>query len=465
MSPQRTIRVPRLETRVFAAERRTPSRPLGTGAIRIITGFFLFLGLGALILTLPASSESGDWTSFGVALFTAVSAITVTGLNVVDTQTHYTFLGELVILILIQIGGLGYMLGVTTVLWIFGRRIGIRDQHLLRQYYGSPSMSEALSFAKRIAYYALAGEAIGVVLLYLLFLQAGVPASTGVWWSIFHAVSAFNNAGFNITGADMTPFAADSFVLLGIASMIILGAIGALPMLWWLTRQPLRKMPLDYVLIFGTSAALLLIGTLFFLVMEWSNEATLASVSPIHRVPLAFFAATSPRTAGFAAFNVGDMEDQSLFLTIGLMFIGGASGSTAGGIKVGTFALLFFAMLATLRGEERIVAFRRELPLTVMRQALAIALLGVAVVFATTTALSVFSEAPFLALFFESVSALATVGLTTGITPEHNTAARIVLMIAMLIGRFGPLLLVLAMNKQRMRRTIYTLRQQSVRLG
>lgn len=465
MSPQRIIRVPRLETRVFAAEQQTPSRPLGTGAIRIVAGFFLFLGLGALILTLPAASESGDSTPFGVALFTAVSAITVTGLNVVDTQTHYTFLGELIILILIQIGGLGYMLGVTTILWIFGRRIGIRDQHLLRQYYGSPSMSEAISFSKRIAYYAFAGEAIGIVLLYVLFLQAGVSPSTGVWWSIFHAVSAFNNAGFNITGADMIPFAGDSFVLMGVGAMIIFGSIGALPMLWWLNRAPLRKMPLDYLLIFGTSAALLAVGTLFFLVMEWSNEATLASVSPIQRLPLAFFTATSPRTAGFAAFDVGEMQDQSLFLTIGLMFIGGASGSTAGGIKVGTFALLFFALLATLRGEERIVAFRRELPLTVMRQALAIALLGVAAVFATTTALSVFSDAPFIEVFFESVSALATVGLSTGITPEHNTAGRIVLMIAMLVGRFGPLLLVLAMNKQRIRRTIYTLPEQSVRLG
>ena len=199
--------------------------------------------------------------------------------------------------------------------------------------------------------------------------------------------------------------------------------------------------------------------------MEWSNDATLGAVSPIERIPLAFFSATSPRTAGFAAFDVGQMQEQSQFLTIGLMFIGGASGSTAGGIKVGTFALLFFAMLATLRGEERIVAFRRELPLSVMRQALAIALLGVAAVFATTTALSVFSDEPFLPLFFESVSALATVGLSTGITPEHNTPARVVLMLAMLVGRFGPLLLVLAMNKQRMRRTIYTLPEQSVRLG
>ena len=228
MSGQRTIRVPRLETRVFAAEQKTPSRPLGTGASRIVVGFFIVLGLGTLLLTLPAASSDGDSTSFGVALFTAISAITVTGLNVVDTQSHFSFMGEVVILVLIQVGGLGYMLGVTTVLWVFGRRVGLRDRHLLRQYYGSPSISEALNFAKRIAYYAVAGEAIGIILLYLFFVQAGVSSSTGVWWSIFHSVSAFNNAGFNVTGADMVPFARDSFVLVTLALLIIFGGLGAL---------------------------------------------------------------------------------------------------------------------------------------------------------------------------------------------------------------------------------------------
>lgn len=465
MTGPRVVRIPRLETRVFEAEQKTPSRPLGTGALRIVIGFLLVLGLGAILLTLPFANANGDATTFHVALFTAVSAITVTGLYVVDTQTHYTFFGEAVILVLIQVGGLGYMLGVTTALWVFGRRVGLRDQHLLRQYYGSPSISEALQFAKRIAYYAITCEVIGAIVLFGLFVAAGVSPSTGVWWAIFHSVSAFNNAGFNITGADMVPFAEDSFVLLTLASLIIFGAVGALPIIAILQRVSLKRMPLDYLLIFLTSGALLVVGTGFFLVAEWSNPLTLGTVSPMQRFPLAFFQAASPRTAGFSAFDIANMEDQSLMLTIGLMFIGGASGSTAGGIKVGTFALLFFAMLATLRGEERIVAFRRELPPIVMRQALAIALLGVAVVFGTTTALTVFSNEPFLPLFFEAVSALATVGLSTGITPDHNIPARVVLMAAMLVGRFGPLLLVLAMNRQRAQRTTYMLPEQSVRLG
>ena len=419
------MRIPRLVTREFETEPETPSRPLGTGAYRIVAGFFLVLGIGSILLMLPVANAEGQTTSVSVALFTAVSALTVTGLVVVDTQTHFSFVGEIVILVLIQIGGLGYMLGVTSILWFFGRRIGIRDRHLLRQYYGSPSMSEALGFAKRIALFALGVEAIGAVVLYAAFVHAGVPPSTGVWWAIFHSISAFNNAGFNVTGEDLAPFASDPGVLLCVTFLVICGSIGALPILALLARTAIRKMPLDFLLIYATSSALLVVGTVFFLVAEWSNQETIGSVGPVYRFPLAFLQAAAPRSIGFSAFDLSQMNEHSLFFTIGLMFIGGAAGSTAGGIKVATFALLFFALLGTLRGDERINVFRRELPESVMRQGLAIALLGVAAVFTATVLLASVAEHEFLPVFFEAVSAVCTVGLSMGITPDLEVPARI----------------------------------------
>ncbi len=464
MRVRRVVHVPRLVTHTFEAEQESPTRPLGTGAVRILVSFMAVLLVGTLLLMLPFANAEGDVTSFETALFTAVSAICVTGLNVVDTQAHYTFFGEAVILGLIQIGGLGYMLGIATVLWVFGRQIGLRDRHLLRQYYGSPTMGEALSFAKRIAIFAIAVEIVGAIVLYVVFLVAGVSATTGIWWSLFHSISAFNNAGFNLTGADMVPFQTDPLVLLSLASLIILGSIGALPILF-LLREKRERMPLDYILVFLMTGGLLFGGTIALLATEWSNPETFGAVEPIHRFVLAFFQATTPRTAGFSAVDMGAMRDESLFLNVALMFIGGAAGSTAGGVKVGTFALLFVALLATLHSEERAVAFRREIPSLVMRQALTIALLAVAAVFATTISLLVFSAEEFLPLLFEAVSALATVGLSTGITPDHSSAARFVLIAAMLLGRFGPLIVILAMTRQRQRRIIYELPQHSIRLG
>jgi trk system potassium uptake protein TrkH len=413
---------------------------------------------------LPQASADGESTRSLDALFTAVSALCVTGLVVVDTQTHWSFFGEVVIAVLMQVGGLGYMVGTTMVLWVLGRRLGVRDQQMLRLYHGAPSMGEALSFARTVALFALVFEVAGIIALYLAFVAADVPASTSVWWAVFHSISAFNNAGFNITAADLNPFINDPAIILTITVLLVAGGIGSVPVVVLLRERSVRRLPLDSKLIFATVGALLVLGTLFIGVAEWNNEDTLGRAEPEQRPVVAFFQAATPRTAGFSAVDVASMSDESKFMQVGLMFIGGSAGSTAGGIKVGTFSVLFIAILATLWGREEIVGLGRRVPFMVIRQALTVALLFVAALFTLTVVLMSASDFAFLDVLFEAQSALSTVGLSTGITAGFGDTGRIALIVGMLVGRFGPLILVLEMTRPR---TASPIRypQDGIRLG
>jgi trk system potassium uptake protein TrkH len=443
-----------------------PARALGSGTLRVVVGFGAILLAGTLLLMLPVASADGDSTRAPDALFTAVSAICVTGLVVVETQEHWSFFGELVIALLIQVGGLGYMVGTSLVLWALGRRLGVRDRHMLRLYYGAPTVGEAIDFAKTVVKYAIGLEIAGAIVLWLLFVQADVPASTSIWWAIFHSLSAFNNAGFAITGADMVLFAGNSAILMTIAFLVIAGGIGAVPLVVLARRRSVRGLPLDTRLILATTIALLAFGTAYLAAFEWTNDGTFERVSEPQKAVLAFFQSTMPRTAGFSAVDVGQMRDESKFLQVGLMFIGGAAGSTAGGIKVGTFSLLFVAIVATVRGRQDVVGFGRRVPAMIIRQALTLSLIMVAATFSLAIFLLAVSngEHEFIDVLFEAQSALSTVGLSGGITAGFNDVGRAAIIAGMLVGRFGPLLLVLEMTRTRAKRPAH-LPQDSIRLG
>jgi trk system potassium uptake protein TrkH len=464
-----TIRRPverqRVVTRRFRARRPDPSKPFGSGSLTILGGFAAVVVLGTALLTLPIAAENRQATNVYDSLFTTVSALTVTGLVVHDTQAHWSFFGEAVIIGLIQAGGLGYMLGASMALWILGRRLGLRDRHMLRQFYGSPTMGEAVGFAKRVIVFALVVEAAGIVLLWVAFVIADVPAGRSVWWAFFHGISAFNNAGFNVTGQDLVPFRESTPVLGVIATLVVIGGLGAMPVLALLRQREVRRLPIDHKLIYVATAAILLTGTVFILLVEWGNSHSLGGVSPAHRPMVAFFETAMSRTAGFTAVNVSEMNEETRFFIIGLMFIGGAAGSTAGGIKVGTFAILLVALMATMRGRDQVVLFNREVRPLVIRQALTIALLGVAAAFAFATAVAAFSSGlRFFDILFDTVSAIGTVGYSVGTTPDLGHTARALTILAMVVGRFGPLVLVLEMTRPR-RPSPYRLPEDSIRLG
>lgn len=444
--------------------RARAAHSVGSGIIPIGLGFGLVLGTGFLLLMTPIASSDGGWTNPNTALFTAVSALCVTGLVLVDTQTHYSWFGEAVILVLIQIGGLGYMVGTTVILWALGRRLGLRDQQMLRLYYGAPTMRETFSFTRAVALFTLRFEAAGAVILFLAFWYHGVPLEKAWWWGVFHSVSAFNNAGFNVTGNDMADFAGAPVVLLTIVALIVAGGIGYLPLVNAWARRSFRKLSLDSKLIILATAVLLVSGTVFTLVMEWGNDGTLGTMSPDEKATVALFHSTNTRTAGYSVVDQAQLHDGTKVATIGLMFVGGAAGSTAGGLKVGAFTLLLVVMVATIRGQEHVSIFRRKVPEQFINQATTLALYFVALVFGFSLLLSTTTDADFVNTMFEAVSALCTVGLSAAGTPSFGTGGHYILMLAMLVGRFSPLMIVLYMTKPR-RRLDFRHPVDSVRLG
>lgn len=440
----------------------TPAQRVGSGSIPIMIVFGLFVAGGAILLALPMAAETGRTPPLD-ALFTAVSAICVTGLVVADTNAQYSTFGEAVILVLIQIGGLGYMLGTSLLLWVLGGRLGMRDRQMLRLYYGAPTIGQAVQFVRMIAFYALIVELAGIVVLFLGFLALDIPPGRSAWWAVFHAVSAFNVAGFSITTADITPFRDDAIILLPLAFLAIAGSIGTVPVIVAIRNLQVRRLPLDAQLIIYGTAGLLAGSTLFFLTSEWTNSGTLGD-APFYQRPVIAFFQVSMWTAGLSAIDNGMLRDQTTFFLTGIMFIGGAAGSAAGGIKIGTTILLVMAIVATIRGRSEVTVSKRRIPTVVVRRALAFALSFVAFIFLEAVALMMVSDLPFIDVLFESASAIGTVGWSAGITAEFGSAGRLILIIGMLVGRFAPLLLILEMTYPRAQ-PIYRLPEEGIHLG
>ncbi|MFQ5380604.1 MAG: TrkH family potassium uptake protein [Dehalococcoidia bacterium] len=458
------VRLRRMGTVEVRLQQVRPTRTIGSGSLRMLAGFALVLVLGSLLLMIPAATEDGVETGPIDALFTATSAMCLTGHILFDTSAHWSFYGEIVILVLIQIGGLGYMVGASLMIWILGRQLGMKDRQLLRLYYGAPSLGEALSFARTIALGMLAIEGAGMVILFVEFLSGGHSLSQSAWWAVFHSISAFNNAGFSVTGTDFVEFQGNGVVLGTIAALVILGGLGVMPVVAVLAKRSWSRLALDTRLVILMSGLLLVAGTILIYAFEVDTGATVGAVGPGQGLAVSFFESAMARTAGFSAVTVRDLADETKLSLIVLMFIGGVAGSTAGGIKVGTFALTAAAVYATIRGRQQVVIMRRRIPEFIIRQALTITLGGIIAVVTFTLMLTVAVDAPFIDVFFDAVSALGTVGLSTGAVQGAGTVGRLMFIAAMLVGRFGPLVLVLEMNRQRKRST-YRVAEDSIRFG
>ncbi|MBA2776628.1 MAG: Trk family potassium uptake protein [Chloroflexia bacterium] len=438
-------------------------------AKRFVLAFTLLVLLGATLLALPVTTEGGDATAPVDALFTAVSAAAVTGLIVVDTQDHWNFLGELVILVLIQAGGLGFMVGASIVLASLGRGLSLRDSLMLQD--GSPTLSlrEASSLSKRVLRFIFTIEAIGATALTVYFMQEK-PFPEALWHGVFTSIAAFCNAGFDLEGSFLSLAGhADSLWLNSV--VIILIQAGALSFIvfsdvW--TKRRWRKLTLDVKLVLITNAILLVGGALVFLILEWSNAV--AGLDVWAKPLAALFQSTSMRTAGFATVAFGDVHPATLFLTIGIMLIGGAAGSTAGGIKLATIAILAITVVSTVRGQTESQAFGRRISTLLVFRAMAVTTLFLFVHFLLTLALAISEdvvadkEFGFLPMMFETMSAMATVGLSTGITTELSTAGKLILCVAMFVGRLGPLTAVYALQ-QRQRPARYRYPEASIRIG
>lgn len=444
----RRVRVARVRPESFeVAPRRRRRRPIPP-PLAVVIGFAALIAAGTVLLALPLSSASGAWTSLVTALFTATSAVCVTGLVVVDTGTYWSPFGQLVIYWLIQLGGFGIATSSTLLLVLaIGRRTGLRDRLMVAESTGFADLGSVVPLLRRIALFTIAAQAVGAGVLFIGRLADGADPIAGAWWSIFHAASALNNAGFDVTGEfrSLTGYAEDPIVLGTIGVLVIVGGLGYAILADVGAKRRWRRLALETKIVLAASLVLLVSGGLFVGVAEWANPATLGGLPPESRIMNAAFLSVTSRTAGFNSVDTGLLLPQTLFLVMGLMFVGGASGSTAGGIKVNSFGVLLVAVTSVARGAPSATAFGRRVPHTVVYRALAVATLGAAIVFGGTLAVEITTDRELVGVLFEAVSAFGTVGLSTGITPGLPEPALLVLTIVMFAGRLGPLTLVLAL--------------------
>jgi potassium uptake TrkH family protein len=435
---ERGVVVARLYRRFAAATATQLHRP----AVVVALGFIGMILVVTVLLMVPAAHEDGRATSFREALFTATSAVCVTGLVVVDTPTHWSTFGEVVIVAGIQVGGFGFMTSASLLGVLVARRLGLRTRVLAAAETRSLGLGDIRRVIRGVVLISLAVEGMVAVLLALRFwLGYDMSAGRAVYHGVFHAVSSFNNAGFALHTDNLIGFATDAFVCLPIAAAVILGGIG-FPVILELRRE--LRTPRTWSMhtkttLLGT-AVLLVGGTALITAFEWRNQGTLGPMGVAEKLLVGFFqGGVQPRTAGFNSLDYAQVNETSLLVTDALMFIGGGSAGTAGGIKVTTFFLLLFAILAEVRGDPTVDAFGRQVPAAVLRQALSVALLGVALVGAATLALLAISGLDLDRILFEAVSAFATVGLSTGITAQLPPAGQYILIGLMFVGRIGPI--------------------------
>lgn len=418
-----------------------------------IVSLAAIVAIGAALLATPWTTRSGAATPPVDAFFTAVSATAVTGLVTVDTATHWNGLGQAVILLLIQVGGLGFMVGASIVLQAL-RRGTARLSDLLLVKEGGPELSlrEAVILSRQIVIFTLVTESVGALVLTFAF-WGELPFSQAIWHGVFHAVSAFCNAGFDLQGdfVSLAPYQTSLVVNLAIILLIQAGSLSYMVLADVLKTRRWADFALDTKLVLILNAVLVTGAAITFLLAEWGRA--LADVPTAYRPLAALFQSVSARTAGFATVNFGDLHLVTLFVWIGVMLVGGASGSTAGGVKLTTIGVIAIAVVSTLRGQEEPQIFGRRIPTALIFRAMAVVTLMMAVHF-TATALLAVTEAvwgkadlSFIAMMFETMSALATVGLSTGITPSLTMEGKLLLCLVMFFGRLGPLTAAYALQR------------------
>lgn len=420
-----------------------------TNPARVVAaGFATAVAVGTALLMLPGSRADASRTTLVDALFTATSAVCVTGLTVVDTATHWSHLGQVIVLALVQIGGLGIMTLASFVALALNRRLGMNARELAHAERSSSEPGEVHSLVVTVARFTLWFEAVGAMLLFLAFRFVHDEGwGQAAWDGVFHAVTAFNNAGFGLRSDNMVQFAADPFVNVVVMVLVISGGVG-FPVLFEVGRRlrhrearVRRPLSLHARLTLVTTAGLLVVGAVALVGMEWTNPATLGPMPVGEKLLVGTFTSVNTRTAGFNSIDIGAMNQVSWLVMSVLMFIGGGSAGTAGGIKVTTFAVIGMMIWSEIRGDGDVNVRRRRITERAQRRAVAIAALSLGAVVLAGLVIVGISPFDIDRSLFEVTSAFSTTGLSTGITAALSAPAQLVLVGLMYLGRLGPLTL------------------------
>jgi len=449
-----------MEMNDFKKNEFNPAQILALG----FAGFILF---GAVLLDLPIATASMESAGFINSLFTATSAVCVTGLIVVDTGIYWSLFGKIVILLLIQIGGIGIMTMATMGAVIIGRKITLKNRLLVQEALNQFTISGVIRLVKYIVTLTLLIETIGAALLSLFFIPI-YGKSVGIFYGIFHSISAFCNAGFDLlgNGVSFIPFVTNSYFSFVVMGLIILGGLGFAVIVDVAGKRSLKKITLHSKMVLIVTAILLMLGFVMFLMLEFNNPETLGNLNFADKLTASLFQSVTPRTAGFNTINTSQLTDSSKVLTMMLMFIGGSPGSTAGGIKVTTITILILAVFSVIIGRDDTQFFRRKIGRETINRALTVFLVSLMLVFFMTFLLTVTEKGKdFADILFETISAFGTVGLSTGITSSLTSAGKIIISIMMFTGRIGPLTLVIALASRDKKKALIKYPEGKISVG
>ncbi|MBP3888039.1 MAG: Trk family potassium uptake protein [Cellulosilyticum sp.] len=425
----------------------------------LVSGFIILILIASILLMLPISSNSGEMTPFIDALFTATSAVCVTGLVVVNTLAHWSLFGKIVIICCIQIGGLGFMSLVSMIFVFLGRKITLKNRLIMQEALNANTLAGVVRFTKIVVAGTLLVEGIGAFLLAFVFVPE-YGLLKGSAYAIFHSISAFCNAGFDLIGdSSLTPYVGNGLVNFTICMLILLSGLGFY--VWMDTyrmfatkrkapehytwKQAIGRLTLHTKLVWVITAILFVSGILVIFVFEYNNPATLGALTLKEKIYAAVFQSVSPRTAGFNTIPLADLTDTSKLYTLLLMFIGGSPAGTAGGIKTVTIGVLVLCVYNTIKGNEQVVVFKKKIPFDIITRALTIVMIAGMVIGVVVGILSITEDFTFMEILFETVSAFATVGTTLGITPGLSVIGKITIIIVMFIGRLGPITMAVAL--------------------
>ncbi|MFA0814344.1 MAG: TrkH family potassium uptake protein [Anaerofustis sp.] len=415
----------------------------------LVIGFAALIITGALLLMLPIATTDGQGASFLTGLFTSTSAVCVTGLVVVDTGTYWTTFGQIIILLLIQIGGLGFMAMATLLFLITGKKITVKNRMLLKTSFSADSLEGIIRYVKYVMLFTLTVEMIGAVLLCGVFIPA-YGVKHGIFMSVFHAVSAFCNAGFDIVGGGVgfMPFVTNVLLNLVICSLIVIGGIGFAVAMDVISKKRFCQFEFNTKIVLIATGFLILFGTVTVFISEYNNPETMGDLPFFGKVLASLFTSITPRTAGFNTVDVGSLHSFTKMVIMLLMFIGGSPGSTAGGVKTTSFSVFILAMVRTIQGYDEIRVYQRRINSSVIKKAMAITMLGIIWVLTATTVLYICEQQiPLGNLMFEVISAFGTVGLSTGITASLSAVSKVTLILTMFFGRVGLITVAYAINR------------------
>lgn len=417
----------------------------------LVLGFAAIIFLGAGLLTLPFASATGHSIAFIDALFTATSATCVTGLVVVDTGSAYTMFGQIVIVSLIQIGGLGFMTMSTLIAFAFRKKITLKERLVLQEAFNQGSMEGIVRLIRKVIIYSLSIEAIAAVIFTIRW-SFDLGFTKALYFGIWHAISMFNNAGFDLFGTVDAPFVsftayADDFVVnIVVMALVVLGGIGFIVLSDLMDYNTKKKLSLHSKVVLSMSGFLILLGAIIIFIFEYSNIRTMGSLDFSGKILASFFQSIAPRTAGPNTVDIGALRQATQFFIIILMFIGASPGSTGGGIKTTTFMILISAIVTMIRGKEDIVIYRYRLAKDRILKAITLTMMALFLVILVTMLLSTTEDSQFLKILFEVTSAFGTVGLSMGLTPDLTTFGKVLICITMFAGRLGTITLAYALQ-------------------